>query len=920
MEGGKPSLALVHQAVQALYHDPDPAGKERASAWLGELQRSLYAWEIADQLLQLKQDVESCYFAAQTMKMKIQTSFHELPADTHTALRDSLLSHIENLKDLSPVIVTQLALAIADLALQMASWKGCVHTLIEKYSSEVSSMLVLVEILTVLPEEVHSRSLRIGANRRAEIIQDLACYSNMVVSLLVSCVEKVGGSEGMLIKVVRCLGSWFNLGVLDSSLLADNQLLLILFQVLQRDETSTNLHEAATDCVCSALCVVENADASVPLAARLFQGVLTLETAYHMAVAREDLDKVLNYCRIFTELCETFLDAMVRSPGQGVGDLHTLELLLICAGHPQYEVVDITFNFWYRLGEHLYNTNNAVLNGIFRPYVQRLLYALARHCQLDPDHEGIPEDMDDFGEFRMRVSDLVKDIIFLVGSTECFSQLYSTLKEGSPPWEVTEAVLFIMATIAKTVDPESNPMLPEVLEQLVLLPQTVHPAVRYTSMELVGEMSKVVNHHPRCLDPVLRYLMEGLKEKALASVAAKGIHNICSMCRDHMTQHFQTLLDIARALDTFALSPNAAVELLKGTVLVLSRLPSEKVAECLSDLCAVQVTALQKLLSQEGKPADPTVWLDRLAAIFRHTNPVVENGQTHPCQKVIQEVWPVLSQTLHRHQADNRIVERCCRCLRFAVRCVGKGSAPLLQPLVTQMVSVYQVHPHSCFLYLGSILVDEHGSEDSCLQGLLDMLQALCVPTFQLLEQPNGLRNHPDTVDDLFRLATRFVQRSPVTLLSSQIIVRIIQCAIAATALDHREASCSIMKFVRDLIHTGVGSKHADDFEVRKQLIGQVLQQQGQQLVTQLIHSSCFCLSPYTLPDVAEVVWEILRFDRSMFSHWLENTLQGIPKQTSGGAVTVTHQQLTDFHKQVTSAEDCKQVCGAIRDFTRLFR
>lgn len=108
-------------------------------------------------------------------------------------------------------------------------------------------------------------------------------------------------------------------------------------------------------------------------------------------------------------------------------------------------------------------------------------------------------------------------------------------------------------------------------------------------------------------------------------------------------------------------------------------------------------------------------------------------------------------------------------------------------------------------------------------------LQALCMPTFQLLEQQNGLRNHPDTVDDLFRLATRcvcsfkdlqrfypgtssnipvclsrFVQRSPVTLLSSSIIVHIIQCAIAATSLDHRDANCSVMKFVRDLIHTGV--------------------------------------------------------------------------------------------------------------------
>nr|XP_061809310.1 transportin-3 isoform X5 [Nerophis lumbriciformis] len=874
MEGGKPSLPLVYQAVQALHHDPDPAGKERASVWLGELQTSMYAWEISDQLLLLKQDVESCYFAAQTMKMKIQTSFYELPPDSHNALRDSLLSHIQNLKDLSPIIVTQLALAIADLALQMASWKGCVHTLIEKYNGDIGSMPFLMEILTVLPEEVHSRSLRIGANRRTEIIEDLAYYSSTVVTLLGSCVEKTGSNEKMLMKVFRCLGSWFNLGVLDSNFMATNQLLMVLFQVLQRDDTSSNLHEAAADCVCSALYAIENVETNATLALQLFRGVLTLETAYHMAVAREDLDKVLNYCRIFTELCETFLETTVRTPGQGMGDLRTLELLLICAGHPQYE-------------------------------------------------EGIPDETDDFGEFRMRVSDLVKDVIFLVGSMECFSQLYSTLKDGNPPWAVTEAVLFIMAAIAKSVDPENNPTLLEVLQQVVLLPEAVHVAVRYTSIELVGEMSEVVDRNPRFLDPVLNYLMKGLREKPLASAAAKAIHNICSVCRDHMTQHFQGLLDIARSLDSFALSTEAAVGLLKGTALVLGRLPLDKIAECLGDLCAVQVSALKKLLAEEstnGRSADPTVWLDRLAVIFRHTNPIVENGQTHPCQKVIQEIWPVLSETLNTHQADNRIVERCCRCLRFAVRCVGKGSASLLQPLVTQMVSVYRVHPHSCFLYLGSILVDEYGMEEGCRQGLLDMLQALCMPTFQLLEQSNGLVNHPDTVDDLFRLATRFVQRSPVTLLSSGIIVHIIQCAIAATSLDHRDANCSVMKFVRDLVHTGVANDHTEDFDLRKRLIAQAMEQHGQQLVTQLMHSCCFCLPAYTLPDIAEVLWEVMTFDRPTFCRWLESALKGLPKETSGGTVTVTHKQLTDFHKQVTSADECKQVCWAIREFTKLFR
>lgn len=44
------------------------------------------------------------------------------------------------------------------------------------------------------------------------------------------------------------------------------------------------------------------------------------------------------------------------------------------------------------------------------------------------------------------------------------------------------------------------------------------------------------------------------------------------------------------------------------------------------------------------------------------------------------------------------------------------------------MVSVYQVFPHSCFLYLGSILVDEYGMEEGCRQGLLDMLQVSTHP------------------------------------------------------------------------------------------------------------------------------------------------------------------------------------------------
>lgn len=63
-----------------------------------------------------------------------------------------------------------------------------------RYSNDVTSLPFLLEILTVLPEEVHSRSLRIGANRRTEIIEDLAYYSSTVVSLLVRELPGCSGS------------------------------------------------------------------------------------------------------------------------------------------------------------------------------------------------------------------------------------------------------------------------------------------------------------------------------------------------------------------------------------------------------------------------------------------------------------------------------------------------------------------------------------------------------------------------------------------------------------------------------------------------------------------------------------------------------------------------------------------------------
>lgn len=81
-------------------------------------------------------------------------------------------------------------MALADLLLQMTSWNTPIQDLIQtfgpKNNFETTHLWPLLEVLTVLPEEMGSRTLRLGANRRSEILKLFAASTENVLNLLVS--------------------------------------------------------------------------------------------------------------------------------------------------------------------------------------------------------------------------------------------------------------------------------------------------------------------------------------------------------------------------------------------------------------------------------------------------------------------------------------------------------------------------------------------------------------------------------------------------------------------------------------------------------------------------------------------------------------------------------------------------------------
>lgn len=914
------------QALQVLYHGENSDGKEKASLWLGELQKSTFAWQIADQLLLLNYSVESCYFAAQTMRSKIQFFFHELPTSSHESLKSSILNHCTKITLETPqVIVTQLCLALADLCLQLSSWDNPVLDLINRFGILEANWTFLLEVLSLIPEEMGCRSLRLGQERVKEMMTKLKMASPLLIQFLSSVVAAKKDNERFLKQVIHSLSSWIKTSSVPCQLVISNNLLQLPFSVLKNDSSPIFLHKAACDCICNGLLCLESdevvAEEKENLSQVLFEGVCALSPTFIKLcqTSPDDVERLMNFSRIFTDTCEAFLPYFLSSPNKGFGTFHLLDLVLLSANSKSFEVASLSFTFWNRFAELLYEKQE--LKDLLSPYIYRLVMALRSHMLLDPSYETIHDCPDDFMEFRYECQELIADVVFMINSEHLFGEMFESLKHCGDSWPECEVCIFIMSASAKDLTGSDTEVVGKVLET-ILNAGDMHQCVRHSCIKLIKELKNWIDKHPQFIEPCLRFLLIGLQSNHLAGAASDSIENLCLCSPSHMTPLFDNLLQILQSIETSNVSNDAVLGILKGCAGILGRMSVVDVEVKTKQLCALQLVPLSSILNGNAKVLpgskenDPTIWLDRLAAIFSHLNPDVKNSDVHPCQEAVEQVWPVLAKVFSKCARDGKIIERCCRCIRFAVRCLGKNSTSFVQPIITEIINLFQQYPHSCCLYLGSILVDEFGEDASYHLVLIEMLESLCPLTFKLLDEASGLRNHPDIVDDLFRLAFRFVQRAPQPFVRSSCTKQLLAYATLSCCLDHKDANESSCLFLIEIIKA-CNTLQGNECGIQMK---ELLLNQGQEIMNHIIKASLFCLPNITTYKIVELLYELVIFDSEVASHWLRQTLKALPIHSTTGKQTVTEQQIAEFHQIISSSDELKQVSRALQQLTRFFR
>ncbi len=84
---------VVIQASTTFYTTQDKEQRKKAEEWLETFKKSLNSWYITDQLLHTEKNEQVLFFAAQTIRNKIQYDFHELPVTSHEV---SIVSLVDN--------------------------------------------------------------------------------------------------------------------------------------------------------------------------------------------------------------------------------------------------------------------------------------------------------------------------------------------------------------------------------------------------------------------------------------------------------------------------------------------------------------------------------------------------------------------------------------------------------------------------------------------------------------------------------------------------------------------------------------------------------------------------------------------------------------------------------------------------------
>lgn len=850
-------ISKTVSALATVFSPSDNSARENANRYLTELQRHPLAWQMADQLLSssrsshthIKNENEAhvYFFAAQTIHVKCRADIAQLDAGQLPSLRESLMSHLLHFlsSDRNQAIVTRLTMALCSLAVQM-NWTSIVDDLLGNIQQQADQMVYLVlDIFTLLPEEATSDRLLVqNEQNRQDYISILVQAAPQILKYIYYCIVRDDASTKLKEQVLRCLISWVRYISPPPRLLQDSPLVDWLFQILQitqEDRLKMNdVFDLAVDATVDVLrCYPSTSQECIGLVQKIIPLVMALGdpnlySPFQRAVADEDEDSMRAYCRIFTEMGESYISLILHYEDMNQAAL--VDLILACSALPDNDIAAITLNFWYQFITGIEDIEpyqyRQVLIDNFVPQITRLVLICTSLLRYPDDIDSLPDDRaDDIHRNRFYVTDTLEDCCRLLGEKTILQSIGSKLQQEIQTahhgqninnWYDIEACLKALTSSSRYIPFDENLYIPYAMRFIPTIPATI-THLRVTSNLLVGAYSMWLNANPEFLQPVLPFLCQGLLSSKCAPSAALAIKKLCQNCNSQLAlgdsvmelyagilqaqQQQHNLLDLKDELEVFEGACRAIScqmdDLARSSRSNDVKLYINRVVEPIGS----QLMAVARNSSIGPKQAVAVV--ERLTVVIRFLQ-IPDTGTSQMCSRsqflvdLMTQCWSALDY-LSSKFTDFTMAEKLCRLHKHCLRECGPSSYKvLLKQLCDQISRGFAVSRQSPYLYAASVCVAEFSQDPSCTQTVYEMIIEMVKTSFAHLANPEDFKNHPDVVEEFFFLGSRMIQHWPQIFVGSPLFKPFLHASTIGMKQDHKDANRGCLTFLENTLAYGL--------------------------------------------------------------------------------------------------------------------
>ncbi|KAJ2794205.1 Nuclear import receptor, partial [Coemansia helicoidea] len=520
------------------------------------------AWTTADAILgSAELGLEPKLFAAQTLRNKIISDFGELGELGALSLRDSVVAHLRAARRGPQPLITQLCLALADLAVQLEAWTDPFGDMTRTFLSDPESVSCLLEFLAVLPEEALNERIILTPDFYAQRSSTLLTQrAGDLIQLLVQCLQQRDLKADAHTRVLVCFTSWLKNGEITLMMIQATPLIELSFAALKAEDSA--VFETAVDAVCGIIFetqvdrdddpnVVQAKEAAVEqqLVAQLTAVAALMRADAH--VADGDEERIQGYCRVFTEAGEAWMYRIVHN----IGVFEPLVAALVdCMRFENLDVIAMMFSFWGTLADRVveYTTScdpaRRTLVGVFEAIIDITIGHVkypASYSTNDARGGMTAKERDEFREFRHNIGDVLKDCVRVVGQAKALSRPYGVIVAGVKetaqlPWQDIEAALFALRAMGAEVDPRESEVLPKIMDMFAHFP--AHPKLRYAATLVIGRYTEWTYEHPQYVQFQLNYIAEGFKVREVAAASAQSLKYLCQDCAKFLAGHWTDLL------------------------------------------------------------------------------------------------------------------------------------------------------------------------------------------------------------------------------------------------------------------------------------------------------------------------------------------------------------------------------------------